>query len=76
MENWYYEKQIKSGIKTNSMYEPKTINCKSSNEQLQQYYKDTEDLTPKVKKLVPNAMKIYSVPNKNYKNPLTIILED
>lgn len=73
----YYENMIKRGIKHNSMFEPNTVNCKSTNQELEEFYKDTEDLTPKVKKLVPNAMKIYDISCENYKKKsLTIILED
>ena len=72
----YYENMIKSGVKHNSMFEPNTVNCKSTKEELEEFYKDTEDLTPKVKKLVPNAMKIYDVSCRNNKKKSLIIISE
>ena len=36
-------------IKNNSMFELNAVNCQSTKEELDEFYKDTEDLTHKVK---------------------------
>ncbi|MBQ7141291.1 MAG: hypothetical protein IJO32_07310 [Bacilli bacterium] len=68
----YNENAIKNGTKHNSMYEPNSVNCKATNEAMELFYKDTEDLTPKVE-TIPNAMKIFDIPYVNHKSNGPII---
>lgn len=68
----YNEKAIKSGTKHNSMYEPNSVDCKATNEAMELFYKETEDLTPKVE-TIPNAMKIFDIPYVNHKSNGPII---
>lgn len=66
------EKTIKSGTKHNSMYESNAVVCNATTEEMEQFYIDTEGLTPK-NEIIPNAMKRFDIPYLEHKSKGPII---
>ena len=62
MTNTTNRQAIAKGEKHNSMFEPNTVQCRATKQELQAFYKDSEGLSPPVNTRM-SAISFYDVDN-------------
>ena len=66
---------IMCGEKANSMYQLNSVHCKADREDMERFYKDSNDLSPKNEHRKPNGMHKYNINDVELNRDCSLIIE-